>query len=47
MHNKEINNFYPSTAAIRVTKIRRMIWTGRGEITYEYTVLVGKLEARL
>jgi hypothetical protein len=44
---EEFYNCYFATAAVRITKLRRMIWTGRGEITYEDKVLVGKPESRL
>ena len=50
LHNEELNGLYSSPNVIRVTKSRRMIWTGHvarmGERRGAYRVLVGKSEGK-
>ena len=50
MHNKELNDLYPSPNIVRVIKSRRMRGTGHvarmGEERGVYRVLVGKLEGK-
>jgi len=50
MHNKELNDLYPSPNIVWVIKSRRMRWAGHvasmGEERVVYRVLVGKPEGR-
>jgi hypothetical protein len=49
-HNEELNGLYSSPNIVRVTKARRMGWTGNvarmGEGRGVYSVLVGKPEGK-
>jgi hypothetical protein len=50
LHNKELNNLYPSPNIIRIIKSRRMRWTGHvariREKRNAYRILVGKQEGK-
>jgi len=50
LHNKELNDLYPSPIIVRVIKSRRMRWAGHvarmGDASGVYRVLVGKPEGR-
>jgi hypothetical protein len=50
LHNEELNNFYPSSSIIRMSKSKRMRWAGHvaqmGEKRNEYWLLVGKPEGK-
>jgi hypothetical protein len=50
LHNEELHNLYCSPSIIRMTKLRRMRWTGyvtrMRETRNAYRILVGKAEGK-